>query len=144
MRGEPRATILDQRRLALEQMGDAGNVEHQPVAPIEGGERSIAGAPIAEARQKLRLFRGLSFDHDESRKAGARVGQRKAQAQAEPRGLSVDADQPLRIVDFGDRDERRRLVNAAEPPRAIGRQTRQPEGEKSPGRQRPCPQKSCL
>ena len=108
LRGKPRATILDQRRLALEQMGDAGNVEHQPVAHIERGERRIAGAPIAEARQKLRLFRRLSLDHDESRKAGARVGKRKAQAQAEPRGLSVDADQPLRIVDLGDRGQRRR------------------------------------
>ncbi len=136
---KPRATVLDQRRFALEQMGDAGNVEHQPVAPIERGERGIAGAPIAEARQKLRLFRGLSLDHDESRKAGARVGERKAKAQAEPRCLSVDANQPLRIVDLGDRDKRRALVNAAEPPCAIGRQTRQPEGEKSPGRQRPCP-----
>ena len=112
LRGEPRATVLDQRRFALEQMGDAGNVEHQPVAPIERGERGIAGAPIAEARQKPRLFRRLSLDHDESRKAGARVGQRKAQAQAEPRGLSVDADQPLRIVDLGDRDKRRRSINA--------------------------------
>ena len=94
-------------------MSDAGNVKHQPVVSIEGGERGITGAPIAEARQKARLFRRLGLDHDDSRKAGARVGQRKAQAQAEPRGLSVDADQPLRIVDFGDRDERRRLVNAA-------------------------------
>ena len=139
MRGEPGATILDQRRFALEQMGDAGNVEHQPVAPVEGGERGVAGAPIAEARQKPRLFQRLRLDHDEGRKAGARVGERKAEAQAEPRGLSVDADEPLRIVDFGDRDKGRRLVNAAEPPRAVGRQTRQPEGEKSPGRQRPCP-----
>ena len=126
-------------RLALEQMGDAGNVEHQPVAPIKGGQRGIAGAPIAKARQKLRLFQRLSLGDDESRKAGARVGQRKAQAQAEPRGLSVDADQPLRIVDLGDRRKRRALVNAVELSRAVGRQTRQPEGEKSPGRQRPCP-----
>ena len=139
MRGKPRATILDQRRFALEQMGDAGNVEHQPVAPIERGERGKAGAPIAEALEQPRLFRRLSLDRDESRKAGARVGERKAYAQAEPRGLSVDADEPLRIVDPSDRDKRRRLVNAAEPPRAVGRQTRQPEGEKSPGRQRPCP-----
>ena len=115
MRGEPRTTILDQRRLALEQMSDAGNVEHQPVAPIERGKRRIAGAPIAEARQKARFFKRLSLDRD------------------------VDADQPLRIVDLGDRRQGRALVNAAEPPRAIGRQTRQPEGEKSPGRQRPCP-----
>ena len=139
LRGKPRPTVLDQRRFALEQMSDAGNVEHQPIAPIERGKRGIAGAPIAEARQKLRLFRGLSLNRDESGKASARVGERKAQAQAEPRSLSVDADQPLRIVDLGDRRQRRRPINAAEPPRAIGRQTRQPEGEKSPGRQRPCP-----
>jgi hypothetical protein len=144
LRGEARAAILDQRRFALEQMSDAGNVEHQPVAPIKRGKRGIAGAPIAEARQKLRLFHRLSLDDDESRKAGARIGQRKAQAQAKPRGLSVHANQPLRIIDLGDRDERRALVNAVEPPRAIGRQTRQPEGEKSPGRQRLCLRKSCL
>ena len=132
-------TVLDQRRFALEQVGDAGNVEHQPIAPIERGERGVTRAPIAEARQKLRLFRRLSLDRDESRKARARVGERKACAQAEPRSLGVDADQPLRIVDSSDRGQRRRLVNAAEPPRAIGRQTRQPEGEKSPGRQKPCP-----
>ncbi len=120
-------------------MGDSGNIEHQPVASIERGERGKAGAPIAETRQKPRLFRKLSLDRDETRKAGARVGERKAYGQAEPRGLGVDADEPLRIVDSSDRDKRRRLVNVAEPARAVGRQTRQPEGEKSPGRQRLCP-----
>ena len=139
LRGEPRATILDQRRFALEQMGDSGNVEHQPVAPVERGERGEAGAPVAQALEEPRLFRRRRLDHDERRKAGARVGERKADAQAEPGGLSVDADEPLRIVDLGDRDKRRALVNAAEPPRAVARQTRQPEGEKSPDRQSPCP-----
>ena len=94
-------------------MGDAGNVEHQPVGPVERGERGEAGAPIAEALDEPRLFLRLSLDRDESRKAGARVRERKANAQAEPRGLSVDGDQPLRIVDLGDRNKRRRLVNAA-------------------------------
>ena len=94
-------------------MGDSGNIEHQPVASIERGERGIAGAPIAKARQKLRLLRRLSLDRDESGKAGARVGERKAYAQAEPRGLGVDANQPLRVVDLGDRDKQRRLVNVA-------------------------------
>ena len=32
LRGKPGATVLDQRRFAAEEMGDAGNVEHQPVA----------------------------------------------------------------------------------------------------------------
>jgi hypothetical protein len=94
-------------------MGDSGNIEHEPVAPIERGERGIAGAPIAEALEELRLLRGLSLNRDETRKAGARIGERKAYAQAEPRGLGVDADEPLRIVDSSDGDERRRLVNVA-------------------------------
>ena len=94
-------------------MSDAGDIEHQPVAPIEGGERSIAGAPTAETLDEPRLLRRLSLDRNESRKAGARIGERKAYAQAEPRGLGVDANEPLRIVDLGDRDERRRLVNVA-------------------------------
>ena len=103
MRGKPRAAILDQRRFALKQMGDARNVEHQPVAPVERGERGEAGAPVAQALDEPRLFKRLSLDRDERRKAGARVGERKADAEAEPRGLSVDADEPLRIVDFRDR-----------------------------------------
>ena len=71
-------------------MGDAENVEHQPVAPIERGEGGKAGAPITEALEQPRLFLRLGLDRDESRKAGARIGERKAYAQAEPRGLSVD------------------------------------------------------
>ncbi len=113
LRGKPRATILDQRRLALEQMGDAGNVEHQPVAAIERGEWGVAGAPIAEARQKLRLFKGVSLDHDERGKARAGVRQRKAEAQAQPRSRCVEADELLRIVDLSDRRKRRTLVNVA-------------------------------
>ena len=142
MPGEPGAAILDQRRFPLEEMRDAGNVEHEPVSPIEGGERGVAGAPVAEPRQKLGLGDRLGLDDDERGKARPRVGERKARSQAEPRGLGVEADEPLRIVDFGDRDKRRALVNATEPPCAVGRQTRQPEGEESPACHRPCPRKS--
>ena len=88
LRGKPRATVLDERRLAAEEMGDAGNVEHQPVAPIERGERGKAGAPVAEALEQPRLFRRRRLDRDESREsARARrraKGQRSIRA-ARPR-----------------------------------------------------------
>ena len=109
---EARAAILDERRFAAEKMRDAGNVEHQPVAPIERGERRKAGAPVAEALQKPRLFRRLRLDRDEGGKARARVGKRKAGGQAQPRGFGVDADEPLRVVDLGDGRERRGFINA--------------------------------
>ena len=139
LRSKPRATVLDERRLAAEEMRNTGNVEHQPVAPIERGERGKAGAPVAEALKKPRLFHRRRLDRDEIRVTRARVGERKADGQSEPRGLDVDADEPLSIVDLGDGRERRRFVNAAESPRAVRRQTRQPEGEKSPDRQKPSP-----
>src|SRR5208337_4698910 len=71
--------------------------------------------------------------------ARARIRKRKADRQAEPRGLSVDANEPLRVIDLGYGRERRVPVNAMQPPGAVRRQTRQPEREKSPDRQRSCP-----
>ena len=59
--------------------------------------------------------------------AGARVRQREAGRQAEFCGVGVDADQPLGILDPGDRHERRRPVSGLAPPGAVRRQTRQPE-----------------
>ncbi len=69
----------------------------------------------------------------------ARVRQREAGRQAEPRGVLIDADEPLGVGDLGDRRERRRPVNGLEPPGAVRRQTRQPEREKSSGRQKSSP-----
>ena len=100
LRGEALQAILDERRLAVEEMRDAGNVEHQPVGAIERGERRKAGAPVAEPLQEPRLFRGRRLDGDEGGKARARIGEREAAAQAQPRGFGVDADEPLRVVDL--------------------------------------------
>ncbi len=124
-------------------MRDAGNVEHQPVGAIERGERSEARAPVAEALEQPRLFHRLRLDRDEVRVTRARVGEGQANGQSEPRGLGVDANQPLGVVDLGDGRERRALVNAIEAPGAVGRQPRQPQGEKSPDRQKPIPRKHC-
>ena len=73
----------------------------------------------------------------------ARIGERHAQGQSEPRGLGVDANQALGVVDLGDSRERRAPVNALETPRAVRRQPRQPQGEKSPDRQKPIPRIDC-
>ncbi len=131
-----RRQSLDEPRLAAEQMRDAGNVEHQPVGPIERGERRVAGAPVAEAFEKLRLLRRARPRRRRERD-GARA-RRRATGPGSGRAARLAASTPtsrLRVVDLGDGRERRAPVNAAEPPRAVGRQTRQPEGEKSPGRQ---------
>ena len=105
-------------------MGDAGNVEHQPVASVERGERGEARAPVAETLKQPRFFRRRRLDRDEVRVTRARVGEGQANGQSEPRGLGVDANQALGVVGLGDGRERRALVNAIETPRAVRRQPR--------------------
>jgi len=65
-------------------------------------------------------------------KARPRVGERKANVQAEPRSPGVDANQPCALSILATTTSG--AVLATQPSRraAIGRQTRQPEGEKSP------------
>ena len=132
---EARLDLLRQRRLAAEEMRDAGNVEHQPIAPIERDERREAGAPIGEALEQPRLRLRVGLDRDKGGMARARVGERQAGGEAEPRGVRVDADEPACLSDRRDDRQRRGRVNGARAPRAVRRQTRQPEGEKPSDRQ---------
>lgn len=119
-------------------MSDAGDVEHQPIAPIERDERREAGAEVGEALEELRFRFRVGLDRNEGGMARPRVGERQAGREAEPRGASVDADETLRVSDLGDDDEGRRNSPkplTAQASRAVGRQTRQPQGEKASVRQ---------
>ena len=100
-----------QRLFAAGEMRYARNIEHQAVGAIEGGKRGEARAPVAQTLEKPRLFRRIRLDRDEGGMARARVRQRQSGRQAEPRGVGVDADEPLGVLDPGDRRERRALVN---------------------------------
>ena len=68
-----------------------------------------SGSTSRRGAQKLRFFKGSASTTMRAGKRARASGSERPEAQAEPRGLSVDADEPLRIVDFGDRDQRRRL-----------------------------------
>ena len=121
-RGEPRLDLGDKPLFAAEQMGDAGDVEHQPVGAVERGERRVAGAEIGDALQQLGLGFRVGVADDEGGMARAGVGERQAGGQAEPRGGRVDADEPARVVDHGDGRERCARINVLGAPRAVGRQ----------------------
>ena len=84
---KPRLDLGDQPLLAAEQMGDAGDVEHQPVAPVERGERREARAGVGDALQQPRFGLRLGVADDERGLARLRVGERQADAEAEPRGV---------------------------------------------------------
>ena len=136
--GEARCDLVGHFRFVAEQMGDAGNVEHEPVLAIERDKRGEARAPVGEAAKQPRLFFRRGFDGDEIGAARARVGERQAGREAEAGGQPIDADELLRALDFGDGDERRGFsagagLSRAPRSRPIGRQTREPQGEKSSG-----------
>ena len=130
------AAVGDEPRLSAEEMRDAGNVEHKPIGTIERRERGVARSPVAYPFEEQPFLGGRGLDDDEGRMAGARIRKREADSQAEPSRGGVDADEALGVIDPGDRRERGARVDPMETPRAVRRQTRQPEREKSPGRQR--------
>lgn len=134
---QPRLDLGDEPLLAAEEMRDAGHVEHQSIGAVERDERREAGAGVGDPLEKLRLGRRIGLDRDERRMARPRIGERQADAEAEPGGAGVDADQALGAFDLGDGDERGRIparLFTTQLVPAICRQARQPEGEKPPDR----------
>ena len=53
-RAKTRLDIGDKPLFAAEEMRDAGDVEHQPIASVERDERREAGAEVGEALEQLR------------------------------------------------------------------------------------------
>ena len=88
--GEALQAILDKGRLAAEEVRDAGQIEREPVPPVQSGERGIARAPVAKPLEEPRLRRGRRLDRDEGGMARARIRQRKAGGQAQLRSGGVD------------------------------------------------------
>ena len=53
---EPRQDILEQRLLAAEKMGAAGDIEKQPVTAVEGHKGRIAVAPVGDTVEQAAAF----------------------------------------------------------------------------------------
>ena len=133
--GEARFDVRQQPGLVAEQMGDAGDIEHQPVGAIERHQRREARAGVGELCERLRLSLGVGLDGDEGGMAGAGVGERQAGAEAQTLGRRIDADQPARVLLRGDDGERGLRGDLMRATREIGRQARQPQRQISPVRQ---------
>ena len=138
--------------LAAEQVGAAGDVEHQSVGEIETDERRVAVAPVGDVFEGLSVRRFVGGGDGEARMHGAGIGERHACPQAEALRRIVHGDDPLRALDRLDDDERpirsgriRRArvwceldpcglsrCGQAAADEAIGREPPQPEGEIAP------------
>ena len=93
-----------QRRLAAEQMGTAGDVEEQPVGRIERHQRREPVAPVGDIFQRLAIGGLVGIEHRQFRTHRAGIGQRQADVEVEPRRRIVDGINHERIVLLGDND----------------------------------------
>ena len=124
--GDARDEIRDQRRLAAEQMGAAGDVEQHAVGRIERGERRIAPAPVGDPLQQVRIGARVFLDRHQIGMHGARLRQRHRHPQARSLGRRIDGDQFLGIAAPAG-DHQRARIRRPLPRDAVGRQPLQPQ-----------------
>ena len=152
LRAKAGEEVAGERGFAAEQMGAAGDVEHQAVGEIEADERRVAVAPVGDVFEKPAVRRSVGGGDGEAGMHGAGIGERHACPQAEALRRIVHGDDPLRALDHLDDDERRvwcelsrrglvrcgfvrcRLspCGRAAAGEAIGREPPQPQGEIAP------------
>ena len=96
--------------LAAEQMGAAGDVEHQPMRFVQRRQRRIALATRRQTRQDLGVRRTVDFLHDELRQTRPRIRQRQAGNKSLAKGGGVERAESLGVLLLFDQCERRFVI----------------------------------
>ena len=93
-----------QRGLAAEQMGAAGDVEKESMRRIECDQRRKTVAPVGDVFQRLAVGGFVGVIHREFGTDGAGIGERQADREPGADGRFVDGIEQQRIVFLGDDD----------------------------------------
>jgi hypothetical protein len=104
--GEPRDDIAGKRRLAAEEMGAAGDVEHDARGRIDPDQRGVAVAPVGDRFEQPLVGRGIARRDLQRGMARACIGKRKTDREAQARGCVVQRRDPQRALDQVGDDER--------------------------------------
>jgi hypothetical protein len=103
--GEPCFHVGDQRLLAAEEVGDASDVEPEPVIAVGMQRRAVtARGPVGEIEKNVLILTRRGGKGEESGTDGARIGETEAgeEAMAETCRIDRAEDEPaLRVVDEG-------------------------------------------
>ncbi len=99
---------LQQRALAAEQMGAAGDVEIEPMRRIERHQRREAVAPVGDVVERLAVGDFVGVEHRQLGADGAGIGQRQADREAGTHGQIVEGVDQQRVVLLGDDDAGRK------------------------------------
>ncbi len=128
--GEARHDIAAKRRLSAEQMRAAGDVEHDARGGIDPDQRGIAVAPIGDRLEQPPVRRGIALRDLQRGMARARIGERRADREAQARGRIVHRGDPQRALDHVHDDDRRVLIRrGCAPCEPVRRQPPQPDRE---------------
>lgn len=130
--GEPRDDIAGERRLAAEEMGAAGDVEHDARGCVDPDQRGVAVAPVGDRVEQPLVGRGIARRDLERGMARARIGKRRADREAQARGRIVHRRDPQRALDHVGDDERPLALirrGGAAPRQAVRRQPPEPDRE---------------
>ena len=127
---------LQQRALAAEQMGAAGDVEIEPVRRIERHQRREAVAPVGDVIERLAIGGLVGIEHGQFGADGAGIGERQANREAGFDGEIVERVDLDGILLFDDDDAGRFIQRAAADRKlaldAVDGQAWQPEAEDTP------------
>ena len=104
LQGQGIAQQSEQRGLAAEQMGAAGDVEKEPMRGIERHQRREAIAPVGDVVQCLSIRRFIGVVHLQMRTDGAGIGERHADRKVLARGGIVERVDLQRVVLLDDDD----------------------------------------
>lgn len=128
--------VIAQNLLAAEEMGAAGNVEHETVRPIEADQGGVAITPVSQMIKQHAISRRIVVHGDQGRHADAGIGQGQTRHQAVVQAPLIDMGEAEGIVDPAQDDERqiswpgaKGRPSPALPMQPVGRQEGQPQGE---------------
>ena len=105
--GQRARELSQQRRLAAEQMGAAGDVEEQPMRRIERHQRREAVAPVGDIFQRLAIGGLVGVIDRQFGTNGAGIGERQADGETGTGSRFVDGIEHQRVVLFRDDDARK-------------------------------------
>ncbi len=88
---EPRHDVAAQCLLAAEQMRAAGDVEQKAVGRIEADQRRVAVAPVGDRDRHASVGGRIGIGNGDARIHRARIGERHAGREPEPRAASLSA-----------------------------------------------------
>ncbi|MNX81424.1 hypothetical protein D3C86_1131110 [compost metagenome] len=101
---------LHQARLAAEQVGAAGHVQHQAMRGIQGDHGGEAAEILQHLRQQGVVGVGAVGDDAQGRGSRSRIGQGQAGGQPRPRRRRIDGGQPQGALDLFDQNDWRRVL----------------------------------